>query len=181
MKKTLICVTLAAMMALSCVTPALAVDIDTAGGTGTTPVVLNVTPAVFSVTVPTALPVTMDADGAISVADNAKIINNSVGAVRVADVEVSAVNGWSLIDFNTDRDTLLVDAKQVGLELNGTGTTADGYEFVASDWNVMAATDGADGGADECAVVYDAILPIQTSVITDATIAEVVFTITWNK
>ena len=181
MKKTLIGSLLALVMVCSCVTPAMAVEIDTAGGTGTTPVVLNVDPAVFSVTVPTALPVDMNAQGEITVADNAKIINNSVGAVRVEDVEITAGTGWTLIDFNTDRATLLVDEKKVGIELNGTGTTADGYTFVAGDWAVMAASDGVDGGADELAFTYDALLPIQTSEIVDATIANVVFTINWNK
>lgn len=182
MKKTLISMALALVLICSCVTPAMAAEIGTAGSTGTTPVVLTVQPAVFSVTVPTALPVTMTEDGEIEVADNAKIINNSVGAVVVENVEIAAAGDWELIAFDTDRATLLVDAHQIGIELNGSKTDADGkYTFVADDWDIMAAKDGAEGGPDEFVFTYDAILPIQTAEMTEAQVANVVFTIDWNK
>lgn len=182
MKKTIVCAALALVMLCACATPAFAAGIDTAGGTGTSPVTLTVTPAVFSVTVPTDLPVTMTADGAITVADSAKIVNNSVGAVKVTDVEITPATGWTLIDFDTDRSTLLVDEKKVGIELNGSKTGANGeYTFVAGDWDVMAATDGVDGGADEFEFTYDALLPIITETMDKTTIANVVFTIDWNK
>ena len=66
MKKTIVCAALALVMLCACASPAWAAGIDTAGGTGTSPVTLTVTPAVFSVTVPTDLPVTMTADGTIA-------------------------------------------------------------------------------------------------------------------
>ena len=181
MKKRMISLVMAMVMVCSFATTAFAADITSAGGNGTTPVVLNVEPAIFSVTVPTSLPVTMTAQGDIQVATEAKIINNSAGAVRVENVAITPAGDWTLIAFDTDPASLLVDEHKLGLLLNGSKTGENGqYAFVADDWDVMQATDGADGGDDEFVFTYDAILPIQTVDFADETIANVVFTVDWN-
>lgn len=57
------------------------VKIDATDGAGEVPVKLYAEGTTFSVTVPTSLPVSVDANGAVTVATDAKIINNSFGAV----------------------------------------------------------------------------------------------------
>ena len=52
-----------------------------------------------SVVVPTALPVAVGTDGTVSTATDAKIINNSFGAVKVANISIEAAQGWSLAAF----------------------------------------------------------------------------------
>lgn len=186
--KKLISLLLVAIMVAALPTVAFVADITTAGQTGTTPVVLTVEAATFSVTVPTALTVDVAADGEVTCATNARIINNSAGAVKVENVVIEAQNGWALVDFATPLTDFMVNEKKIGLQLNSeaevTKKAAEGddvaFAFDAAKWAVMDATDGADGGADELPFTYDAILAPQSSEIADATVANVVFTIGWN-
>ena len=73
------------------------------GGTGTSSVTLSSTadgsiggdPAAtkMSVTVPTVLPIAVGTDGTVSTATDAKIVNNSFGAVKVNSVSIEAAQG----------------------------------------------------------------------------------------
>mgnify|MGYP000889083813 FL=1 len=83
---------------------ALAADVSTPGGSGSTPVNLSSTDdgtiggdpsaTAMSVTVPTALPMAMSQTGDVTTATDCRIINNSYGAVRVKSVTISTANGW---------------------------------------------------------------------------------------
>ena len=100
------------------------------GGTGTSSVTLSSTadgslggdPAAtkMSVTVPTVLPIAVGTDGTVSTATDAKIVNNSFGAVKVANVSIEAAQGWSLAAFG-DKTTLAhekVNANKFGFQIS---------------------------------------------------------------
>lgn len=161
----------------SMVTPAYATDISIAGTPTTVPVVLEVEPATFSVTVPTTLPVYIDEDGLVTTPDTgATIVNNSAAPVAVTNVTVTAADTWQLIDFTTDPATFKVNEHKLGLKLNGVATGANGtWTFDASKWSVIAAKNG------QYNFTYEAILPPQTDESDGATMANVVFTIGWAQ
>ena len=97
------------MLASLAISASAANTVDASGGTGTSSVTLSSTadgsiggdPAAtkMSVTVPTVLPIAVGTDGTVSTATDAKIINNSFGAVKVANISIEAAQGWSLAAF----------------------------------------------------------------------------------
>ena len=111
------------------------------GGTGTSSVTLSSTadgsiggdPAAtkMSVTVPTVLPIAVGTDGSVATASDAKIVNNSFGAVKVANVSIEAAQGWSLAAFG-DKASLAhekVNSNKFGFSLslgNGAAQITDG-------------------------------------------------------
>lgn len=163
------------MMAVS----AMAADITTAGSSGTVPVTLTVPEgggATFSVTVPTVLAISVNADSTTTCASTAKIVNNSTGSVKVSGITVAGQSGWETLDF----DSMIVanekiNAKRVALQINEEKTTgANAISFTADNW---AAING-DGG--ELAISYDAKVAPQVTACADQEIVQVVFTIGWN-
>ena len=104
--KKFITLALAICMALSASVFASAAEVNSDGGSGSTPVYLSSTEdgtldgdpsaTAMSVTVPTALPMAMSQTGDVTTADNCRIVNNSYGAVRVKSVTITAENGWKL-------------------------------------------------------------------------------------
>ena len=103
------------MIASLAISASAANTVDASGGTGTSNVTLSSTadgslggdPAAtkMSVTVPTVLPIAVGTDGTVSTATDAKIVNNSFGAVKVSSVSIEAAQGWSLTAFG-DKSTL---------------------------------------------------------------------------
>ncbi len=93
-KKIISLVLAICMLASLAISASAANTVDTSGGTGTSSVTLSSTadgsiggdPAAtkMSVTVPTVLPIAVGTDGTVSTATDAKIVNNSFGAVKVA-------------------------------------------------------------------------------------------------
>ena len=161
------------------VMPAHATDININGGTGTVPVVLSVQAATFSVTVPTNLPVNIDADGVIVVdTHGADIVNNSVAPVEIKGVTFTPANDWAFVDYaNFNVANYKADDKYLGFSLNdvptvGTATAAT-WTYDAADW----AGDIAAGGTYN--FKYDAKLPPQTTTAENTVIANVVFTLGW--
>ena len=100
---------------------------DASGGSATSSVTLSSTedgslggdPAAtaMSVTVPTVLPIAVGTDGTVTIATDAKITNNSYGAVKVSGVSIQAAQGWHLTDFETNMANEKVDSNQVGFAL----------------------------------------------------------------
>ena len=86
------------MLASLAISASAANTVDASGGTGTSSVTLSSTadgsiggdPAAtkMSVTVPTVLPIAVGTDGTVSTATDAKIVNNSFGAVKVNSVSI---------------------------------------------------------------------------------------------
>ena len=97
-KKIISLVLAICMLASLAISASAANTVDASGGTGTSSVTLSSTadgsiggdPAAtkMSVVVPTVLPVAVGTDGTVSTATDAKIINNSFGAVKVANISI---------------------------------------------------------------------------------------------
>lgn len=170
------------------------------GGTGTSSVTLSSTadgsiggdPAAtkMSVTVPTVLPVAVGTDGTVSTATDAKIINNSYGAVKVANVSIEAAQGWNLTAFG-DKATLAkekVDSNKFGFQIalgNGEKKLTDNKN--ASKQTLLgAAVEGCfmsgvgDPSANTATITYDAIVTPVSEAITNTAIASVLFIIAWD-
>lgn len=58
-----------------------------------TPVILNTEPTLFSVTVPTGLPIWLNSDGEVTTSNEVFIQNNSIGPVTIQNVSIEAQNG----------------------------------------------------------------------------------------
>ena len=170
------------------------------GGTGTSSVTLSSTadgsiggdPAAtkMSVTVPTVLPVAVGTDGTVSTATDAKIINNSYGAVKVASVSIEAAQGWNLTAFG-DKATLAkekVDSNKFGFQIalgNGEKKLTDNKN--ASKQTLLgAAVEGCfmsgvgDTSANSIGIAYDAIVTPVSEAVTNTAIASVLFIIAWD-
>jgi len=159
-------------MCFSLCTAAFAADeVDSAGGQGVSHGVLTQAQTAFSVTLPTALPVYVDADGAVTTAQNAYIQNNSFGPVEIEAVQITAVNGWSMSEYDTDFTTQKVGQKRFGFSLQGVGVPVDG--------NLSASHFSTINGESQMHLDYDANIAVQSTSM-DETIASVVFTVGWS-
>ena len=125
------------------------------------------------VTVPTILPVSVDSDNNITVADNAQIINSSRGQIDVTNAVLSGNNSWTLAAFDTDFKKVPVDTKQYGFKLQGYNVPVSGNAYNNQ-------FDTIDGGA-ALDLSYDANVAIQSEAISDAEIGNIVFTVAWHK
>ncbi len=178
---------------------AFAAVVDTSGGEGSTPVYLSSTedgsidgtPAAtaMSVTVPTALPMSMSQSGDVTTADNCKIVNNSYGAVRVKSVTISAASDWHLTKFG-DKSILAgekVDSNKLGFSISiGGGEAVATSNEDATQQLIAASIDGCyltgigDTTGNTAAIEYAAIVTPLSGAVTNATVANVVFVIEWD-
>lgn len=179
---------------------AFAAEVDTDGGSGSTPVYLSSTedgsidgtPAAtaMSVTVPTALPMAMSQAGDVTTADSCKIVNNSYGAVRVKSVTITAANGWKLTAFG-DKSTLAgekVDSNKLGfaISIGGGNQVMTDASDASSQMLISAPIDGCymtgigNTTGNTVAVEYAAIVTPLSTAVTNANIANVVFVIEWD-
>ena len=158
--------------------------VDEAGAGGTVPVVLNAEASTFNVTVPMALPISVDEDGVVDVSDEVVIVNNSYGAVKVADLEITGANGWATVAHTGfDPARVPVGSKMFSMVINDNETTGnDTIEFDITDsgFAVMDGVGTEDEDGNICPIEYDAIVPAQAEALTDAVIANVVFTLAWD-
>lgn len=198
--KKFITLTLALCMALSASICASAAEVNTDGGSGSTPVYLSSTEdgtldgdpsaTAMSVTVPTALPMAMSQTGDVTTADNCKIINNSYGAVRVKSVNITAENGWRLTAFG-DKSTLAsekVDTNKLGfaLSIGGGAQVMTDTSNESTQMLISAPISGCymsgvgNQNSNTVAVEYDAIVTPLSNAVTNANIANVVFVIEWD-
>ena len=188
------------MIASLAISASAANTVDASGGTGTSSVTLSSTdtgsldgdPAAtkMSVTVPTVLPIAVGTDGSVTTASDAKIVNNSYGAVKVANVSIEAAQGWALTAFGS-KDTLAhekVDSNKFGFSLslgNGEKKLTDNKN--ASKQTLLdAAVEGCymsgvgDTSANTVAISYDAIVTPVSEAVTNTAIASVLFIIAWD-
>ena len=172
-KKIVSLVLAVCLMASLAIGASAANTVDASGGTGTSSVTLSSTadgsiggdPAAtkMSVTVPTVLPIAVGTDGTVSTATDAKIVNNSFGAVKVNSNKF----GFSLClgdgekkmtdDKNASKQTLLTDAIN-GCFMSGVGDTS----------------------ANSIGIAYDAIVTPVSEAVTNTAIASVLFIIAWD-
>lgn len=199
MKKILV-LALSFVMVCAMSVSSFAAEIETSGGSGSTPVSLSSTSdgteggtpsaTAMRVTVPTALPMAMSQDGVVTTADNCKIINNSYGAVRVKSLAITAVGDWSLTAFG-DKSSLAgekVDANKLGFSITiGGGQSKATDASNAATQNLITApltgcymTGIGDTSANTVDVDYSAIVTPLSSAVTNATIANVMFIVEWD-
>ena len=155
-------------------------NITTDGGTGSAVVELTAEAPTFSVTVPTSLTVDIDGMGNVTVANNAKIVNDSYGAVKVTDVTVIGGDEWTAVDYETDMSKEIVGKKIFGFNINDSATNAGG-DFVFDQASFPVIDGRNDTDSDELAVSYDVKLPAQRDAVAGANIATVTFTIGWYE
>ena len=94
-------------------------SVDPTTGSASVPVTVAREAATFSVTVPTTLPISVDANGNVTTATDAAINNNSGAPVAVTKVELTSQSDWTLAAYSRDILNLPVDAKQFGLQMIG--------------------------------------------------------------
>lgn len=170
------------------------------GGTATSAVTLSSTadgsmggdPAAtkMSVTVPTVLAVAVGTDGTVTTATDAKIVNNSFGAVKVSRVTIEAARGWNLTAFG-DKSTLAhekVDSNKFGFSLaigGGTQQVTDASDaatqVLLNDSISGCYMSGAgDQTANSVSIAYDAIVTPVSEAVTNTGIASVLFVVEWD-
>lgn len=153
-------------------------SVDPTTGSASVPVNVTREAATFSVVVPTTLPISVDADGNVTTATDATIINNSSAPVAVTKVELASLSDWTLAAYSRDILNLPVDAKQFGLQMNigdkTVATSNSGTSDVLSDSLNAQIVKGQN-----CAVTYNALFPARTAAVSDTQIANVVFTVGW--
>lgn len=199
-KKIISLVLAICMLASLAISTSAANTVDASGGTGTSSVTLSSTadgsldgdPAAtkMSVSVPTVLPVAVGTDGTVSTASDAKIVNNSFGAVKVDSVSIEAAQGWSLAAFG-DKASLAhekVNSNKFGFQLaigGGAAAATDGKN--ASKQTLLdAAIEGCymsgvgDTSANSIGIFYDAIVTPVSEAVTNVSIASVLFIIAWD-
>lgn len=190
---------MALCLSLSLMTAASASNEATSsGGTASSDVTLSSTedgslegtPAAtaMSVTVPTVLPIAVGTDGSVATASDAKITNNSYGAVKVSSVTIQAAEGWHLADFGTNMADEKVDSNLIGFALTiGGGTQlATGESSTEAQTLLDTAIEGCymtgagnqEGNA--VAIAYDAVVSPVSSAVTNTGVASVVFTVEWD-
>ena len=200
--KKFVSLILALCMCFALGVTAYATEIDTSGGSGTTPVSLtttnggigggdcgDITPTKLSVVVPTTLPMAMSDDGNVVTATDCKIINNSYGAVRVKSVTISGANGWRLTKFG-DKSILAgekVDSKKLGFAMRigggsqvATTTCNDTQVLISSPVNGCYMTGVGDPNRNTAKIDYSAIVTPLSNAVSNATVANVVFVIEWD-
>ena len=127
--------------------------------------------AAFSVTVPSVLPVVVGADGGVSVADDARIVNNGTFPVKVDSISVEPQNGWQLDAWGTDYSAVQVNSRHFSMQLGGALVPVSGTVDVSGY--------AAISGGGSMALAYDTRFPVQTANLNE-TIAKVIFTVSWD-
>ena len=170
---------------------------DTSGGSATSSVTLSSTedgslggdPAAtaMSVTVPTVLPIAVGTDGSVTTATDAKITNNSYGAVKVSGVSIQAAQGWHLTDFETNMANEKVDSNQVGFALTigggeqlATDSTEASQALLAEAIEGCYMTGVGNTAGNSVAIAYDAVVSPVSNAVTNTGVASVIFTVEWD-
>jgi len=153
----------------------------TDSGSASVPVVLTAEAATFSVTVPASLPISVDNNGVVTTAENAKIVNNSHGAVIVTGMSIKGQEGWTTVDYdNVNMQSERVGTKKVAFEINGEKTTGeDAISFNPLNFPKIDGKNITD--TDELNITYNAKVPAQADALIDEKIVNVIFTIAWYE
>ena len=194
-----LCLVLAMCFAMTAF--ASAAEITSDGGSSTSSVTLSSTAdgslggdsaaTAMSVTVPTVLPIAVGTDGTVTTATDAKIVNNSYGAVKVNSVTIDAARNWYLTAFG-DKSTLAhekVDSNKIGfaLAIGGGNQLATTSKDAASQQLLTNAIQGCtmsgvgDTASNFATIDYDAIVTPVSTAVTNTQVASVLFVIGWDK
>lgn len=150
-------------------------------GEGTSEVIVTTEAIQMIVTVPVSLPASIDAQGNVAVASNAKIINRSYAPVEVDRVvNISAAGGWTSQDdaYNFSKDNL--GTKNFLFVINGTGNSKGAQTYLNEIGEGKTILDGInDTDTDEYVFTYDVKISGQREALSNVKVADVIFTITW--
>ena len=136
----------------------------TAAGKASSVVVVDAEATTFKVTVPIALHVAQDVNGAKTYADDmkagstgaAKIINEcALGQVKITYVEVVPTTGYTISAFDADYSNMKVNSKTFGFKINGAEVGTDGsvISTPATD-TISSVLVKADDGKTDLTRVY---------------------------
>lgn len=166
---------------------AFAANDVSAPGAGTTPVTVTAEASTFNVTVPTAIPLAVKADGTVTVPENVEIINNSSGPVKVTSVAMNN-SAWSMTDYNGGSRAKIaaekVGSKKLGLSLTAKNeaeaSNKDGNQtFSPTKW-LMQGEDGGTANAKLPITVGAIATANDTAISVAETAANVIFTLAWD-
>ena len=179
--KKYVALLLAILVIFSSVAIVSAATINSSGGSASSMVTVDIAPFSggsgtgggrrFSVSVPTVLPIEVLEDNTRVYATNAAIINNSTAAVEVDEVRVRALNGWSLLDYDTNFDDLSENTKAFAMHILGDEANANTGLINCTNW-------GSIGRSKSLNLDYDIKVPYFTYGVEES-ISEVVFTISF--
>ena len=155
-------------------------DGDTNTDSGTplekaTAIIVDAEPTILKVSVPIRIKVSMDSYGRVSTGSGYKVENlSSKGPLVITNIKVNTAPAWSLSDFNADFDSMLVDSRVLGLNINGVDVGADGSVIMNESLSSIIKHAGSKD------LVFDAKLPAHSEEL-HANIAAVVFTVDFAK
>ena len=171
-KSKFLSLALALVMCASMSVPSFAASSTNSPGNVDSEVTLTTAAATFSVTVPTQLPINIAADGTVTTATNAAIVNNGNGPVNVTNVSVNVKNGWAIAAWGKDFSSTPTGTKEFTMQLNGANVTTNG-SVALTGFPTIA-------GGDSLALTYDADAATQANAVNATGIADVVITVGWN-
>ena len=166
---------------------AFAANDVSAPGAGTTPVTVTAEASTFNVTVPTAIPLAVKADGTVTVPENVEIINNSSGPVKVTSVAMNN-SAWSMTDYNGGSRAKIaaekVGSKKLGLSLpaktEAMASKTDGNQTLTPSQWLMQGKDGGTANAKLPITVGAIATANDTAISVAETAANVIFTLAWD-
>lgn len=135
-----------------------------------TTTILNQESAIIDVAVPLSFPVSVDAKGDVSVADNVSITNNSYGPITIESAKITPKGGWVLSDLDKDYSEMVVGLKEFGFAIDGK-SLSNGGSITLDDNKII--------NSDSKVINYIATISPQKESIVNSNIADVVFTLDW--
>ena len=192
---------LALAISASMVVPTFAADQAAGQDRETTiPVTISAEATTFDVTVPTSFPTTVDPDTGETVeSSDATITNHSSGSIRVSQLKVTKYGDWKLAAYDADLRNEKVDSNQIGVAVKpvgGRNAGTDGTKLKTTAGNAneqILLSDSAEeasewvidsnnaGDTDELTISYDTNVSPVSRNLTNAQVASIVVTVTWNK
>ena len=152
--------------------PAFATDQVNSPGELSSAVDLSAEAATFSVAVPTRLTIDIAADGTVTTANNAAIVNNSNGPVKVSAISVQPKNGWALAAWGKDFRGTPTGTKEFTMQINEAAVDESG--------SVQMAEAQVIRGGDRLALNYTADAAVQAHAVSEE-IAEIIITVDWDE
>lgn len=156
-------------------------------GTAVIDIPVTLSAAVFSVTVPTSLPVQINGYGQVVTATDAIIKNNSVGVVYISNVEINSLNNWKLAKYDkVAADNSDVNTKTVGWQMTINGQTLKTSKSGTSETLVTNTLPYSGpllmAGGVSLPISYNATIPPQSNPTSGSlSIANVVITVSWKE
>jgi uncharacterized repeat protein (TIGR02543 family) len=174
--KKIISYLLSFALLFSTITPTFAEinNVSANGGAGQSKVTAIIEASNFDITVPIGLPINVNKDGTVTVATDAKIVNNSNGPVVINNVTLTSQNNWQLASYTDNYKAKKAGSKELGFKLNNENANVDGtFNMVSVDWPSIA-------GHGELALNYDGKVPAQNADVATTTAATVEFLFQWD-